>query len=64
MVRSGATPEEAEKVTVQIEGWLPGVAVNGVVNTTDIRTKVLELLRVVNPTAASNFEAYQKPVSA
>ena len=61
LVKSGATPEQAETITVQVENWAPTVAVNNTVKTTDIRFKVLEFLRGINPTLAAAFEAYQKP---
>ena len=63
VVKSGATPEEAEKVTAQIETWLPGVAVEGVVKTVDLRNKILEMMRIINPIVASDFENYQKPAA-
>jgi len=64
MTKSGASLEEAEKVTAQIEGMLAGMAVDGVVQTVQLREKVLEVLKTVNPTAAATFENYQKPVNA
>lgn len=63
VVKSGASFDEAEIVTSGIEQWLPTVAKEGVITTTEIRTKVLEILREVNPQAAKNFENYQKPVT-
>jgi transcriptional regulator NrdR family protein len=63
LVKSGTTPPEAEDITSQVEAWLPTVAVGGTVKTLDIREKVLELLRLADPTAADNFENYQKPVT-
>jgi len=62
LLKSGATPEEAEEVASGVENWLPTVAEDGIVKTTDIRMKVLEILRNINPLAADNFENYQKPV--
>ena len=56
----GATPEQAEQVASGVEGWLPTVAVNNVVKTADIRVKVLEILKAVNPAAGATFESYQK----
>jgi len=41
--------------------WLPTAAVNGVVSSMAIMSKVLEVLRLLNPTAAASFEAYRKP---
>lgn len=60
-MKAGASSEEAEKVAVEIESWLPTNAVNGVLSVLNLRTKVLEVLRGVNPTVAANFEAYKKP---
>lgn len=60
LVRSSTTPEEAEKIVVEVEAWLPTVAVEGIVSSLDIRNKVLEILRTVNPTAVANFENYQR----
>lgn len=63
IVKSGTTSEEAENATRQIESWVQAAAVNGIINSGQIRSKLLEILRGVNPTAATAFEAYQKPVS-
>lgn len=60
VVKSGASSEEAENIAAQIETWAQGAAVNGVVKSSDIRIKVLELLRPVNSAAATTFEAYKK----
>ncbi|MGB9706873.1 MAG: ATP cone domain-containing protein [Microgenomates group bacterium] len=63
VIKSGATPEQAEEVARQVEVWVPTAAVNGVIHSGAIREKVLEVLRAVNPTAAASFESYQKPAS-
>jgi len=60
--KSGATPEETEKIAARIETWVRGAAVDGVIRTSAIRAKVLEILRSVNPTTATNFETYKKTV--
>jgi len=60
IVKSGASPTEAETIANQIETWAQSVAVDGVVKSSVIRTKVLALLRSVNPEAAATFEAYKK----
>lgn len=60
VVKSGASSEEAETITTQVETWVQGVAVDGVVKSSDLRAKVLELLRSVNPEAAASFEVYKK----
>ena len=61
IVKSGALTEEAESITVQIETWAQDAAQNGVIGVLEIRGKVLEILRSVNPEAAARFESYQKP---
>lgn len=60
LLKSGATQIEAEGVVTQIENWAPSMAVNGFINSLDIRLKVLELLREINPAAATAFENYRK----
>lgn len=64
LLKSGASQAEAESVTAQVEAWVPTIAPAGVVNSTDLRTKVLELLKTVNPGAAAAFESYQKTAEA
>lgn len=60
VIKSGASPEEAKNIAAQIETWAQSAAVDGVIKSSDIRPKVLELLRSVNPKAAATFEAYKK----
>lgn len=61
VVKAGGSTEDGEKVATAVEAWLPSVAVNGVVQSLDIRTKGLEALRSVNPEVAASFESFQKP---
>jgi len=60
VIKAGGSSADAEQVATQIEAWLPTAAVNGIVKSTDIRTKGLEALRTVNPTVAASFESYRK----
>lgn len=62
VVKAGGTPEQGESIATQVENWTPSVAKDGIVKTNEIRVKVLELLRAVNPQAAAAYEAYKKPV--
>jgi len=64
VIKSGATPEQAEEVAKQIEAWLPTVVTGEIVGSMAIRLKVLEILRGLNPAAAASFESYQKPPAA
>lgn len=58
--KSGASPEEAEKIASQVEAWAQSAAVDGVISTSELRTKVLELLRATNPTVATSFEGFKR----
>ena len=60
ILSSGATEEQAESATVQIENWAPTAASNGVIKALDIKVKLLELLGGVNPVAKTTFENYKK----
>jgi transcriptional regulator NrdR family protein len=53
-MKSGATVVEAEQVATGVETWLPTVATNGVVASMDIKLKVIELLKGINPSVESN----------
>lgn len=61
VIKSGATPQEAEAVATKVEDWLPTIATTDqVVKTLDLRNKVLEVLRQLNPSVAASFESYHK----
>lgn len=60
IIKAGGSVSDAEYVATQIEASLPTTAVNGVIKSLDICNKVLESLRLVNPTVAKNFESYKK----
>lgn len=64
LVAAGATQEEAEKVAGEVEAWLPSVAQDGAVMSSDIRSKGLEVLGQVNPDVAAKFGSFQKPTEA
>lgn len=61
VMNAGGTPENAEQVAVEVEAWLPTVAVEGVVESRDLRIKGIEVLKTVNPTVATTFETFTKP---
>jgi transcriptional regulator NrdR family protein len=60
LMQAGGSQEEAEKVTKDVEAWLPNVAVEGVVDSQAIRAKVIGLLGPLNPTVAGDYEAFKK----
>ena len=61
ITKAGGSSQDAEQVAAEIEAWLPTVAVENVVNSSDIKVKGLELLKTINPTIAATFETFQKP---
>lgn len=60
LVGAGVTSEDAERIAEDVESWIQELAVNGVVKASDIKLKVLDLLRPVNPEIANRFENYHK----
>lgn len=62
-VKAGATPDQAEMIAAQVENWIPKVAINEVISSQDIKSKVLEILDNINPIVATNFRNFTKPVS-
>jgi transcriptional regulator NrdR family protein len=60
VVKAGASPEDAQKVADAIEVWLSTVAKEDVVDSMEIRTKGLEVLKTVNPDVAAQFETFKK----
>ena len=64
LIAAGATDQEAESITQEVENWAAVNATKGFIRTAAIREKVLSSLRLVNPQAAAAFESYQKPTKA
>ena len=60
VVTAGASPETAEAVVTEVESWAGSTTTEGGIATTEIRNKVLELLRLQDPAAATRFEEYRK----
>jgi transcriptional regulator NrdR family protein len=60
LILAGATPEQAKRLTGQIEIWAGQEAHDGVIETIKIREKILELLKPINVNAAVSFDVYKK----
>jgi transcriptional regulator NrdR family protein len=60
LVGAGVNSEDAERIAEEVESWIQDAAVNGVIKASEIKNKVLELLRLVNPEIALRFENYHK----
>lgn len=63
VTNAGATPEQAEQIANGVETWAVN-ATTGTITTADIRSKVLELLNPVNPSAAQAYGSYVKSTTA
>jgi len=59
-VGSGCSFEEAKKLADQVMVWAESNLHEGAVDSSEVRIKVLELMRSSNPVAASSFETYRK----
>jgi transcriptional regulator NrdR family protein len=60
ILRSGATEEQAESVTQEVESWAVATSTNNIVRALDIKVKLLEVLGGVNPNAKASFENFKK----
>jgi transcriptional regulator NrdR family protein len=61
VTKAGASEDEANKVAMEVEGWLNSVAQDGVIKSYDLHVKVLEVLKASNPAAGAAFESFRKP---
>ncbi|MBN1331857.1 hypothetical protein JW978_03160 [Candidatus Dojkabacteria bacterium] len=59
VMKAGATEEQAEDLTAQVETWAQEAAVDGVIATSEIRTKGLEILGQLNPEALESYKEYE-----
>lgn len=62
IIKAGAQPEIAEKITGEIETWVKGLGVP-TVKSADIREKAIEILHAADPMTANVFAGYVKPVA-
>jgi transcriptional regulator NrdR family protein len=60
VTKAGATPDQSEQIANGVENWAVS-STNGIVTSAEIRTKIIELLNPVNPTATQTYESYVKP---
>ena len=58
--KAGGSAETAANVLAQVEAWLPTVAKNEVVKYKDLKSKVLGVLKTLDPMTAHKFETYKK----
>ena len=59
LIRAQATPEQAMRVSTEIETWLVSLNVQSV-KSDEIKARILQDLQKVNPDAAHAYEVYKK----
>ena len=47
VLKAGGTQENAQKIAADVETWLPTIAINNVVKTSDLRNKIIEELNTL-----------------
>jgi transcriptional regulator NrdR family protein len=57
---AGATQDQSQLVTEEVEKWLYSVALEEIIDTQTIRNKVANSLSERNPKAAKNYREYKK----
>ena len=60
IVKSGLTLDQADNVILILEAWARNSTTNNIVNSIDIRDKVIEIVRTVDPIAADTYQIYKK----
>jgi len=57
--KTNVSLETAEDIAKKVEDWVKTKAVKGVIISTDVRDKITELLKEVDPVAGDNYQAYK-----
>lgn len=60
--KAGATEEQSENIASHIEEWVSISTVTGVIGSTELRNKVINMLKSVNPEAAESYESYRQEI--
>ncbi len=63
LIRAGSPPDQAERILLNIESWL-GTQEVEIVKSSEIRVKILDILKKINPQAAKVYKAFRKPQSS
>ncbi len=58
--KAGISISEAQALATKIEDWARSVAKEGVVESTQIRDKVIELMKVDFSAESANYQTYKK----
>ncbi|OGM05576.1 hypothetical protein A2715_05840 [Candidatus Woesebacteria bacterium RIFCSPHIGHO2_01_FULL_39_32] len=58
--KAGIPVQEAEEIASSVQSWAQQSAVDGNIDSTQIRDKVIEALKSQFPSESRNFETYKK----
>lgn len=57
--KTGIALDVAESITNKVETWVKVNSKNDVINSDDVRDKVIELLKEADPAAGDTYQAYK-----
>lgn len=60
ITKAGVLLEEAKHTAYLVEAWAQKNAQNGIISFSEIRDKVTQFLRVIDPVIADAYESYKK----
>ena len=58
--KAGIAVQEAEQIAGSVQSWAQQATVDGKIKSTQIRDKVIEMLRKEYPVESRSFETYKK----
>ena len=59
LIRSDSPPDQAERILSNIESWLT-TQEGEIIKSSEIKTKILDILKRINPQAARVYKTYRK----
>ncbi len=63
LIHAGTPPDQAERIAADIESWL-GSQGETIVKSSDVRQRIKDILKRINPQAARGYIIYRKSQAA
>ena len=63
LIRAGTPPDQAERIVADVESWLNSQE-EVVVKSSDIRQRIINILKKINPQAAQGYKIHRKSQAA
>jgi transcriptional regulator NrdR family protein len=60
LIQAGLSLDQADNVIILLEAWARNTNKQGIVNSTEIRDRLIEILAGVDEIAADSYKAYKK----